>query len=180
MAKRLRTILEQMTMADARKVFQKHGVTSTDHEELKGHYKRLMKKVHPDHGGNIKDAQELNAAWDKIKNNSGHAETQPVTRYDTEVSHIFGGANGYQKAEHTSSVKHMRADPVAPPSVKFQDAHDHLLRHGYKMGSSFDIKRPGYRAQEYTKAGGHYAWLVHKDGADRYKERIHNAVFGKR
>lgn len=178
MAKRLRTILEQMTTADARKVFQKHGVTSTDHEELKGHYKRLMKKVHPDHGGSVKDAQELNAAWDKLKGGSTEPVSHPVGKYDAEASHIFGHASGYQNIDHTSSHKILKAS--GPPSIKLKSVHDHMLNHGYKMGSSTDHSTKGYRIQEYYKSGGHFAWFVHKDSQDRFSEPVHRAAFGKK
>lgn len=181
MAKRLHTILEQMTTADARKVFQKHGVTSTDHEELKGHYKRLMKKVHPDNGGNVKDAQELNAAWDKLK--SGGSEehvSQPTDgKYHSEASNIFGHASGYQTVDHTGSHKILKSSSGSP-SIKLQSVHDHLLQHGYKMGTSSDHSTKGYRVQEYYKAGGHFAWFVHRDSKDRFNEPVHRAAFGKK
>lgn len=63
-------ILEQMTPEQAHSVFSKFGINSRgkDPEELKSHYKKLISKHHPDRGGNVADAQEINSAWDTLKN----------------------------------------------------------------------------------------------------------------
>ncbi len=35
-------------------------------DELRKHYKELLKKFHPDNGGNVADMQEINSKYDKL------------------------------------------------------------------------------------------------------------------
>lgn len=68
--KHLREILESLSIHDAYDIFAKHGVAnprSQSHDELKAHHRRLMKQHHPDRGGNLALAKEINSAWDTIK-----------------------------------------------------------------------------------------------------------------
>ncbi|HVB17500.1 MAG TPA: J domain-containing protein [Stellaceae bacterium] len=58
--------LDEATMQGAADVFRAYGVeiSSTDPAELKKCRNRLMMQYHPDHTGNTKDAQRINAAYD--------------------------------------------------------------------------------------------------------------------
>ena len=35
-------------------------------DELRKHYKELLKKFHPDNGGNVDDMQEINSEYDRL------------------------------------------------------------------------------------------------------------------
>ncbi len=35
-------------------------------DELRKHYKELLKKFHPDNGGNVADVQEINSEYDRL------------------------------------------------------------------------------------------------------------------
>ncbi len=67
--KRLRDIVEAMTTSQAHAIFKKHGVDSVGKSkgELQSSYKSLMLRHHPDRGGNVEHAKEINAAYDHLK-----------------------------------------------------------------------------------------------------------------
>jgi len=58
--------LDETTMQGAADVFRAYGVeiSNTNPAELKKCRNRLMMRYHPDHTGNTKDAQRINAAYD--------------------------------------------------------------------------------------------------------------------
>lgn len=60
-----------MSPHEAHSVFSRFGIDSKNKssKELKTYYVNLIKKHHPDQGGDVKHAQEINSAWDTLKNN---------------------------------------------------------------------------------------------------------------
>ena len=63
---RYREILREMSRAEAEAVWRKHG--ADPNADLKSTWKNLLRKSHPDAGGNLEDAKLINAAYDVLKN----------------------------------------------------------------------------------------------------------------
>lgn len=58
-------------------------------EELRKQYKELLKKYHPDNGGNVADMQEINAEYDKLfkmlKDKHDNDTTNEQTSYEQNM-----------------------------------------------------------------------------------------------
>lgn len=69
-----------MSPAEAHRVFSHFGIDSRgkSKEELKVHYTKLIRKHHPDLGGNPEHAKLINAAWDTLKSNPREEPARPV------------------------------------------------------------------------------------------------------
>jgi hypothetical protein len=79
------TLLE-MTEVEATNVFIRNGVNPTrlNDQELKSEYRKLMKKNHPDRGGDAEIAKQISSAYDvfkKLENSrSKYATPEPETK----------------------------------------------------------------------------------------------------
>ena len=62
---RYREILKEMSYAEAQAVWRKHGGDPAG--DLKATWKNLLRRSHPDAGGNLEDAKLINAAYDVLK-----------------------------------------------------------------------------------------------------------------
>lgn len=86
---RLRTLLlEKLSVSDAEKIFADYGVphaTRIDKDKLTKLYKLLVTKHHPDRGGNTKDMQYINAAWDVLKRLSPSRPIDPTTNRSKDI-----------------------------------------------------------------------------------------------
>ena len=59
-------LLWEMSRAEAEAIWRKHGANPDG--DLKDTWKKLLRKAHPDAGGNLEDAKLINAAYDVLKN----------------------------------------------------------------------------------------------------------------
>ncbi len=92
--------LDETTMQGAADIFRAYGVevTDTNPAELKKCRNRLMMQHHPDHTGNTKDAQRINAAYDIL---SGKQSPHPAP--PTGDLHREGPVGDTQNAERRTS-----------------------------------------------------------------------------
>jgi hypothetical protein len=76
-------ILREMSRSEAESIWRKHGADPT--ADLKPAWKNLLRKAHPDAGGNLEDAKLINAAYDVLKNpNSGRGTGASDWRSETD------------------------------------------------------------------------------------------------
>lgn len=73
-------IQEAMSLTQAQKVFGIDNIP--DLETLKNIHKKLVIKHHPDRGGDLTTMQNVNAAFDLLKKNTGVAGTTKATRFN--------------------------------------------------------------------------------------------------
>lgn len=78
-------LTEATSYQDAVKVFAKFGIDATkmSNIELTLRYKQLAKKMHPDRGGNTEDMQDINDAFDILKNHPEEDFAPTATSSDT-------------------------------------------------------------------------------------------------
>src|SRR5579864_3965396 len=76
--------LDEATMQGAADVFRAYGVEISDSNpaELKKCRNRLMMQHHPDHTGNTKDAQRINAAYDILSGKQIPRPAPPTSDLD--------------------------------------------------------------------------------------------------
>lgn len=70
---------EAMSIAQAKKIFNIDSVPSLD--DLKDLHKKLVMKHHPDRGGDLSTMQNVNAAFDLLKKNTGSSSSSSGSRY---------------------------------------------------------------------------------------------------
>lgn len=141
---RYREILKEMSYTEAKAIWQKFGggdPTTIPSSELAGVRRRLIMKAHPDTGGSLKDAQEINAAYDVLKK-PGAATAAPASGDWTERP------RSRQRNWHYSPGDNERRD-----REKEESGDDRWAWAGYSGGmrNSAHIYRQDYTDVNYIK-----------------------------
>jgi len=107
---------EEMSSDEAMKIFRKYGVKnvgSMDPEQLKVAFKQLVKKHHPDIGGNPLAMRDINAAYDVLKMGSSTQSS------DGEADQVLEKLGEYLETElQKTKGKHIQSVQVSLTDIR--------------------------------------------------------------
>jgi len=107
---------EEMSSDEAMKIFRKYGVKnvgSMDPEQLKVAFKQLVKKHHPDIGGNPLAMRDINAAYDVLKM-GGSSQS-----FDGEADQVLEKLGEYLETElQKTKGKHIQSVQVSLTDIR--------------------------------------------------------------
>jgi hypothetical protein len=118
LAGRPRLIMERMTPDEAGRIFALQGVdvAGMSDAELKAAYRALAMKVHPDRGGDVKIAQEVNAAYDLLKTGA-----RPGVGSSASDPFSYSQAGSQGKPMSTRERAQQRAEAGQPDFRRLED-----------------------------------------------------------
>jgi curved DNA-binding protein CbpA len=109
---------EEMSSDEAAKIFRKYGiknVSSMDPEQLKVAFKQLVKKYHPDIGGDPLAMRDINAAYDVLKMGGG----SPQSSFDNESEQVLEKLGEYLETElKKTKSKHIQSIKVSLTDIR--------------------------------------------------------------
>ena len=147
---------QKLTPDEAHRIFHKFGVDSRNKTgtELKSHYSKLMMKHHPDRGGSVTHAQEINSAWDTLKNSnpaprasetpknasSQSGETYHVYHYDGKGFSHWAPIKGTEHDFRDMARSALMADPNVRSKAVFIGKRDtpHSIKMVWANGKHLD------------------------------------------
>jgi hypothetical protein len=108
---------EEMSSDEAMKIFRKYGVKnvgSMDPEQLKVAFKQLVKKHHPDIGGDPLSMRDINAAYDVLKMGGGSTQS-----FDDEADQVLEKLGEYLETElQKTKGKHIQSVQVSLTDIR--------------------------------------------------------------
>ena len=120
-----RILLENMTPDVANTIFAKFGVKNAsglDKGTLKNYYIALVKKHHPDIGGNNDDMRYINAAYDVLKTAEPEDKSEPTDLW----------------AGRTTPKRDLNKHALTPRNFEFRMERDESII-TYGIGDYFDL-----------------------------------------
>lgn len=109
------SLLQEMSVEKARNIFSYYGETpSTDLGILKGQFHTLVKKYHPDQGGDADAMKEINSAYDilKVTDSPKKGEDEEIRRQDGYAFEDFSDVEYWKRR-----VKQCSGDAARPCTV---------------------------------------------------------------